>query len=94
MTEQEETAPTVETVKNEFEQFALDPAIIKALNKMGFIKPSAVQQHTIPLIQAGKDLIALSQTGSGKTAACAIPICNQALIEKKQIHQNDCVHRP
>lgn len=85
MTEQEETAPTVETVKNEFEQFALDPAIIKALNKMGFIKPSAVQQHTIPLIQAGKDLIALSQTGSGKTAACAIPICNQALIEKKQI---------
>lgn len=55
----------------------LDPAILKALEKMNFKEPSAIQAQTIPLIQQGKDLIALAQTGSGKTAACAIPICNR-----------------
>jgi ATP-dependent RNA helicase DeaD len=64
---------------NDFSQFGLDALIIKALNKMNFTQPSPIQKQTIPLIQEKKDLIALSQTGSGKTAACAIPICNRVL---------------
>jgi ATP-dependent RNA helicase DeaD len=60
-----------------FTAFHLDPAILKALEKMSFKEPSAIQAQTIPLIQEGKDLIALAQTGSGKTAACMIPICNR-----------------
>lgn len=60
-----------------FAAFGLDAAILKALGKMNFKEPSAIQAQTIPLIQQGKDLIALAQTGSGKTAACAIPICNR-----------------
>lgn len=55
----------------------LDAAILKALEKMNFKEPSAIQAQTIPLIQQGKDLIALAQTGSGKTGACAIPVCNR-----------------
>lgn len=60
-----------------FAPLHLDVAILKALEKMNFKEPSAIQAQTIPLIQQGKDLIALAQTGSGKTAACAIPICNR-----------------
>jgi ATP-dependent RNA helicase DeaD len=61
----------------QFESFGLDPLIMKALEKMQFKEPSPVQLETIPIIQQNKDLIALAQTGSGKTAACAIPICNR-----------------
>lgn len=60
-----------------FAPFNLDEAILKALEKMNFKEPSDIQAQTIPLIQQGKDLIALAQTGSGKTAACAIPVCNR-----------------
>lgn len=59
-----------------FEEFGLDPAILKALEKMNYKEASPVQAEAIPLILQNRDLIALSQTGSGKTAACAIPICN------------------
>jgi len=60
-----------------FSLLSLDPMIIKALDKMNFKDPSPIQAQAIPLIQQGKDLIALAETGSGKTAACAIPICNR-----------------
>ena len=60
-----------------FAPFNLDTAILKALEKMNFKEPSDIQAQTIPLIQQGKDLIALAQTGSGKTGACAIPVCNR-----------------
>lgn len=68
-----------------FEQFGLDPTIIHALKKMDFKEPSAIQAQTIPLIQAKKDLIALAQTGSGKTAACAIPVCNRVDVSRTQV---------
>jgi ATP-dependent RNA helicase DeaD len=61
--------------------FELDPLILKALTKMGFKEPSPIQLQAIPLIQERKDLIALAQTGSGKTATCAIPICNRVNTE-------------
>ena len=60
-----------------FSLFHLDPYIVKALDKMGFKEPSAIQIATLPVIQTGQDVISLAQTGSGKTAASAIPICNQ-----------------
>lgn len=68
-----------------FEPLGLDPAILKALEKMNFKEPSPIQSQTIPLIQQKKDLIALAQTGSGKTAACAIPICNRVDIHQSTI---------
>lgn len=60
-----------------FALFNLDEAILKALDKMNFKEPSAIQAQAIPLIQQKIDLIALAQTGSGKTATCAIPVCNR-----------------
>jgi ATP-dependent RNA helicase DeaD len=60
-----------------FAEMGLDPLILKSLEKMEYKQPSPVQMHAIPVIMQGKDLIALSKTGSGKTAACAIPICHK-----------------
>lgn len=68
-----------------FEELGLDPAILKALDKMKFKEPSPIQTETMPYIQNKIDLIALAQTGSGKTAACAIPICNRIRIEENHI---------
>lgn len=64
-----------------FTEFGLDESILKALEKMQFTEPSAIQANAMPLILQGKDLIALAQTGSGKTAACAIPVCQRVRIE-------------
>lgn len=68
-----------------FEDLNLDPLILRALEEMKYVEPSSIQAETIPLIQKGRDLIALAQTGSGKTAACAIPVCDRVDVKKKHI---------
>lgn len=68
-----------------FEELGLSPPLLSALAKMQFKTPSPVQAETIPLIQQKKDLIALAQTGSGKTAACAIPLCDRVNTEVPHI---------
>lgn len=68
-----------------FEELALDPAILKALARMQYTTPTPIQVEAIPLIQKGGDLIAQAQTGSGKTAACAIPICNRVDVGRKEV---------
>ncbi len=51
----------------------IDP-ILKALNEEGYSSPTPVQAESIPIVLAGEDLLACAQTGTGKTAAFAIPI--------------------
>ena len=67
---------TTDIERSKFEPFGLDPSILKALDKMQFKEPSPVQAAVIPIILQKKDLIAQAPTGTGKTAACAIPACN------------------
>jgi len=63
---------------NKFEELGLGEAIIKAVNDMGFETPSEVQEKAIPiLLEEDTDIVALAQTGTGKTAAFGFP-----LIEK------------
>lgn len=61
-----------------FESFNLDPLVMDSLREMGYTAPTPVQNQAIPLIMASNDLIALAETGSGKTAACGIPLCHHA----------------
>lgn len=68
-----------------FQEFGLDPTIITALEKMQFKEPSQVQAETMPIILQRKDLIALAKTGSGKTAASAIPLCHQINTEIPEV---------
>lgn len=58
-----------------FEDFALDNEILRALEELGYTAPTEVQDRTIRKVLEGKDVIVSSRTGSGKTAAYAIPIC-------------------
>ncbi|WP_448823677.1 DEAD/DEAH box helicase [Capnocytophaga sp.] len=60
---------------NLFEQLGLDEPILKAINDMGFETPSEIQQKAIPTLLAnGADMVALAQTGTGKTAAFGFPL--------------------
>ena len=59
-----------------FKTFNLDENILKTIDLLGYKTATPVQAQTIPKILEGKDLIVKSQTGSGKTASFAIPICN------------------
>jgi len=57
-----------------FTKFGLSPATLQGVKAMGFIEPTPVQLRAIPLIMAGHDVIGSAQTGTGKTAAFALPI--------------------
>ena len=59
----------------DFEEYGLEQEILKALNLMKFNRVTEVQKEVIPVALNNTDLIVKSQTGSGKTAAFAIPIC-------------------
>lgn len=65
-----------------FLKYNLNQEIVKALNALGYSKPSDVQQKVLPIILAGKDVVVKSQTGSGKTAAFAIPLCEKVIWDE------------
>jgi len=56
-----------------FSELGLSPEILKAIDKLGFEQASPIQAAAIPVLLTGKDIVGQSQTGSGKTAAFAIP---------------------
>ncbi|MBP0004141.1 MAG: DEAD/DEAH box helicase [Cyanobacteria bacterium SBC] len=56
-----------------FDAFDLRPEILEGIREAGFRAPSPIQQEAIPLILAGRDVIARAQTGTGKTAAFGLP---------------------
>jgi len=57
-----------------FTELNLKPSILNALKKIGHEKLTPIQEKTFPHIMAGKDMIAIAETGSGKTSACGVPI--------------------
>jgi ATP-dependent RNA helicase DeaD len=56
-----------------FSELGLSPEILKAIEKLGFEKAAPIQAEAIPVLMSGRDVVGQSQTGSGKTAAFAIP---------------------
>lgn len=56
-----------------FNDLKIDPAILKALAKEKYAKPTPIQEQSIPAVLAGRDLLGCAQTGTGKTAAFAVP---------------------
>ena len=65
------------TVLTQFTDFALSPAIQKALVQTGFTAPTPVQAQAIPPQLEGRDMLALAQTGTGKTAAFGLPLIEE-----------------
>lgn len=57
-----------------FESLQLDPALLKAVQQLGFENPTPIQAQAIPVVLSGVDLLAAAQTGTGKTGGFALPI--------------------
>ena len=64
-----------------FSDFNFKPQIQKAIENAGFKEPSPIQKEAIPLILQGKDLVGQAHTGTGKTAAFALPILNMLELD-------------
>ncbi|KHN49320.1 DEAD/DEAH box helicase, partial [Aeromonas hydrophila] len=62
-----------------FADLALSPRLQQTLTELGYAAPTPVQASAIPVILAGRDLMAGAQTGTGKTAAFALPLLEQLL---------------
>ena len=57
-----------------FAELGLNEQILAGVDSLGFTVPSPVQEQAIPLVLAGRDIVASAQTGTGKTAAFALPV--------------------
>lgn len=66
-----------------FADLGVCPEICDAVAKMGYMNPSKIQKESLPFSLKGRDMIGLAETGSGKTAAFAIPVI-QALLDNPQ----------
>ena len=56
-----------------FQELGLDPKIIQAIDELGYKEPTPIQSMSIPPVLEGRDLVGSAQTGTGKTAAFALP---------------------
>ena len=63
-----------------FSSFSLDSALLKAITESGYDEPTEIQKQSIPLILAKHDVMARAQTGTGKTAAFALPILQKLIL--------------
>ncbi len=78
-----------------FDDFYFDYQLLDGLDAMGFSKPTPIQEQAIPVILAGKDLIACAQTGTGKTAAYLLPIINNIIeTDPEERHLNTLILSP
>ena len=72
-----------------FDELNLDESVLQALDAMNFKECTPIQEHTIPVILEGCDLIGVAQTGTGKTAAYLLPVLNQL---NKGIYPADAIN--
>src|SRR5215469_10679490 len=64
-----------------FDTLGLAPALLRALAEQGYAEPTSIQSAAIPAALAGRDLLAGAQTGTGKTAAFALPLLQRLFVE-------------
>lgn len=72
-----------------FDKLDLIEPILNALQHEGYTQPTPIQEASIPIILKGRDLLGCAQTGTGKTAAFAIPILQRLYLKR----ENDKIHR-
>ena len=73
-----------------FSDFNLNPAILKTLEQEGYATPTPIQIQAIPSVLEGRDLQGIAQTGTGKTAAFALPILHRLAANKREPMRRGC----
>jgi ATP-dependent RNA helicase RhlE len=73
-----------------FESLGLAPALLRALTTEGYTAPTPIQEQAIPHVLAGRDVQGIAQTGTGKTAAFALPILQRLAAERRQPPRGGC----
>ncbi|MBL8045953.1 MAG: DEAD/DEAH box helicase [Anaerolineales bacterium] len=80
-----ETTAAPAVAEETFAQLGLRPELVQALSAVGYETPTPIQRQTIPLLLAGRDLIGQAQTGTGKTAAFALPILEKLNLNQPEV---------
>src|SRR5678816_3115240 len=68
-----------------FSELSLSPEVLKAIDKLGFEQAAPIQASAIPILMSGGDVVGQSQTGSGKTAAFAIPAIERVDVKQRAV---------
>jgi superfamily II DNA/RNA helicase len=77
-TPQKHRKTMTEEILTTFAELELDPAINKVIKEVGYETPSPIQARSIPPLLEGRDLLGQAQTGTGKTAAFALPLLSRS----------------
>jgi superfamily II DNA/RNA helicase len=75
---------------NSFNDFGLAEPILRALSEEKYVTPTPIQAKAIPLLVGSRDLIGIAQTGTGKTAAFALPILNRLAANRMRPERKTC----
>src|ERR1043166_10140837 len=73
-----------------FTDFGLTEPILRALAQENYVTPTPIQTQTIPSALTGRDVVGIAQTGTGKTAAFALPILHQLAANPHRPHRQTC----
>jgi len=73
-----------------FHGFGLNEAITRAIAEENYANPTPIQKQTIPIVMSGRDVIGIAQTGTGKTAAFALPILHQLAANPRPSERKSC----
>ncbi|KAM9735038.1 putative ATP-dependent RNA helicase DDX56 [Menidia menidia] len=71
----------------QFHEMGLDARLLQAVADLGWSQPTLIQEKAIPLALEGKDILARARTGSGKTAAYAVPVIQRILTSKQTVRE-------
>jgi ATP-dependent RNA helicase RhlE len=74
----------------DFKDFRLNDAITRALAEEKYLTPTPIQTQTIPTVMSGRDVIGVAQTGTGKTAAFALPILHRLAANPRPLERKSC----
>ncbi|HEY5380001.1 MAG TPA: DEAD/DEAH box helicase [Pseudolabrys sp.] len=73
-----------------FNDFGLAEPILRALAEEKYVTPTPIQAQTVPIVLQGRDVIGIAQTGTGKTAAFALPILNHIFTKRMRPERKSC----
>ncbi len=81
-------------MSTEFRMFSLHPALMQAVDELGYESPTPIQERAIPVLMSGRDVLGQAQTGTGKTAAFALPMLHALQYDKVDIGVQGLVVTP